>query len=82
VQFYYLILKKIREIIKYIPDDKLLVETDSPYLAPIPERGKRNEPSFLVHTIKKIAEIKNMSFERVTEITTNNFFNLFSKIKK
>ncbi len=73
---------EIREIIKYIPDDKLLVETDSPYLAPIPERGKRNEPSFLVHTIKKIAEIKKMSFEQVTEITTNNFFNLFSKIQK
>lgn len=69
-------------IVKYIPLEKILVETDSPFLSPIPHRGKRNEPSFIVNTIKKIAEIKNLSFEEVVFHTTSNFFSLFDKIKK
>ena len=69
----------LREIIKDIPIDRLLLETDSPYLAPVPERGKRNEPSFIIHTAKKAADIKNLDHNSFFEITTNNFFRLFSK---
>ena len=61
-----------------IPIDNLLVETDSPYLAPIPYRGKLNEPSYIVHTIKKLSEIKNTTEESIINSTTNNFKNLFN----
>ena len=66
------------DVVKYVPLDRILVETDAPYLAPIPFRGKRNEPSFVTHTLKKIAEIKKKNVEDMAQITTNNFFNLFS----
>ena len=66
------------DVVKYVPLDRILVETDAPYLAPAPFRGKRNEPSFVTHTLKKIAEIKNKNVEDMAQITTNNFFNLFS----
>ena len=65
------------DVVKYAPLDRILVETDAPYLAPIPFRGKRNEPSFVTHTLKKIAEIKRKDVEDMAQITTNNFFNLF-----
>ncbi len=70
---------ELREIVKEAPLDRLLVETDAPYLAPVPKRGKRNEPAFTRHTAEKIAEIKEISFEEVATATTDNFFNLFSK---
>ncbi len=69
----------VREIIRDVPLDRLLVETDSPFLAPIPNRGKRNEPSFVVHTAEKASEIKGISPESLAETTTDNFFRLFSK---
>ncbi|NKB21914.1 MAG: YchF/TatD family DNA exonuclease [Alphaproteobacteria bacterium] len=69
----------LRDIIRDMPVDRLLVETDSPYLAPVPNRGKRNEPSFVIHTAKKSAEIKELDDKTFAEITTNNFFRLFSK---
>ena len=56
----------------------VLVETDSPYLAPSPYRGKSNEPSYIVHTVEKLSEIKNISKEDVITNTTNNFKKLFS----
>ena len=56
-----------------------MVETDSPYLTPVPNRGKRNEPSFIIETLKQISEIKNVDVKEMAEITTNNFFKLFSK---
>ena len=68
------------DVVKYAPLDRILVETDAPYLAPIPFRGKRNEPSFVTHTLKKIAEIKKKKIEDMAQITTNNFFNLFSNL--
>ena len=66
------------DVVKYVPLDRILVETDAPFLAPMPFRGKRNEPSFVTHTLKKIAEIKKKKVEDMAQITTNNFFNLFS----
>ena len=56
----------------------LLVETDSPFLSPLPHRGKSNEPSYIVHTINKLSQIKNISKEDVIAYTTNNFKKLFN----
>ena len=60
-----------------IPNNKLLVETDSPFLSPVPMRGKKNEPSFIKYTIKKLAEIKNINMSEMISITTDNFNKLF-----
>ena len=65
------------DAVSCIPINKLLVETDSPYLAPIPQRGKNNEPSFITHTIEKLSIIKNVDKKIVIENTTNNFKELF-----
>ena len=70
---------EIREIVKFVPIDRLLIETDAPYLAPVPFRGKTNEPSFIIHTAEVISSVKNVSLNKLAEITTNNFFSLFSK---
>ena len=72
---------EIRNSCKKIPIERILVETDAPFLAPVPYRGKRNEPSYITETIKKVAEIKELTVEEVTIITTNNFFDLFTKAK-
>jgi TatD DNase family protein len=69
---------ELRETVAHIPIDNLLVETDSPYLAPIPFRGKPNEPSYIVHTIEKISEIKKLSTKEICDKTTNNFNKLFN----
>ena len=63
-----------------IPNDKILVETDAPYLAPVPLRGKPNEPSYIIHTVKFLSKIKKLSFDEFSKITSNNFFNLFGKL--
>ncbi len=68
---------ELREIVSYVPLDRILVETDSPYLAPIPMRGKTNEPAFVEFVAKKIAEVKGLSFEQVALATTENFHRLF-----
>ena len=68
----------LQNTFKVIPNDKLLIETDSPYLSPVPLRGKKNEPSFIKYTLDKLAEIKKMSLESMDEITTDNFNKLFS----
>ena len=65
---------------KEISNDRILVETDSPYLAPVPLRGKPNEPSYIVHTVKFLSKLKNLSFEDFSNITTKNFFNLFGEL--
>lgn len=74
--------KKIRYIVKDIPLDKLLVETDSPYLAPVPKRGKVNEPAFVKHTAEMLAELKGISFKELAKATTDNFYKLFNKAKR
>lgn len=70
---------ELRDIFEKVPLDRLLVETDAPYLAPVPKRGQRNQPANVVYTAEKLAQIKDVSFEELTEITTNNFFSLFRK---
>jgi TatD DNase family protein len=60
-----------------IPSNKLLIETDSPFLAPVPLRGKKNEPSFIKYTLKKLADIKNIDVSEMASLTTKNFNNLF-----
>ena len=72
--------QELANIFKDIPNEKILVETDAPYLAPVPLRGKPNEPSYIIHTVKFLSEIKKLSFEELSNITTNNFFNLFGKL--
>ena len=67
----------LQETFKILPLEKILIETDSPYLAPVPNRGKKNEPSFLAYTAQKLAEIKDLSKQEITKITTKNFNNLF-----
>jgi len=70
----------LQETFKFIPLDKLLIETDSPYLAPVPNRGKKNEPSFVKFTAQKLSEIKNISKIELVKITTDNFNKLFFNI--
>ncbi len=72
----------LRNTFKSVPLDRLLVETDSPYLAPTPKRGGRNEPSFVRYTAEKLAELKEIDISELEEITTDNFFTLFNKAKK
>jgi len=63
----------LREAARMAPEDRLLVETDAPYLAPVPKRGKRNEPAFMVETVRRLAEVRGTSPERIAETTTANF---------
>lgn len=74
--------QELRDVLKTVPLDRLLVETDSPYLAPMPHRGKRNEPSFVMHTNKVLAELKEIDEAECAKITTDNFFALFTKAKR
>ena len=67
----------LQETFKFLPLDKILIETDSPYLAPVPNRGKKNEPSFLSFTAQKLADIKDLTKQEITKITTTNFNKLF-----
>jgi len=71
----------LRDVIKTVPLDRLLVETDAPFLAPVPHRGKTNEPAFVVHTAKMLAELKGVTPEELAATTTDNFFRLFYKVK-
>ena len=65
---------------KDIPNNRILVETDSPYLAPVPLRGKTNEPSFIIHTVKFLSQLKNISFKDFSKMTSENFFELFGML--
>ena len=69
--------KELKEVAKAVPLERMLIETDSPYLAPMPHRGKTNEPAFVRHVAEEIARLKNVSLEEVAKATTNNFFRLF-----
>ena len=71
--------KDLQEIAQTIPDDRLLIETDSPFLAPVPHRGRTCEPAFVSDTARFLAELKNIEIESLAAQTTSNFFRLFSK---
>ena len=72
----------IRQTARSVPLEQLLVETDAPYLAPVPKRGKRNEPSFVRHTAERLAEERGLTFEALASQTTDNFFRLFQKVPR
>ncbi|MEK1886147.1 MAG: TatD family hydrolase [Phyllobacterium sp.] len=73
---------EIRDIARNVPRDRLLVETDAPYLAPVPYRGKRNEPSFVRHTAAVLADTIGVSEEEIARLTTDNVFRLFTKMPR
>lgn len=72
----------LRTIVRDLPLDRLLVETDAPYLAPIPKRGKTNEPAFVAHTAARVAELKGVTLAELEAATTDNFFRLFTKAER
>ena len=69
---------ELQETFKLIEKDKILIETDSPFLAPVPMRGKKNEPSYIKYTLQKLSKLKSVNFDDLEEITNNNFEKLFS----
>tara|TARA_A100000164_G_scaffold349470_1_gene352435 strand:- start:213 stop:971 length:759 start_codon:yes stop_codon:yes gene_type:complete len=69
---------ELQETFRFLPLNKILIETDSPFLAPVPNRGKKNEPAFIDHTAQKLAELKNITKSELVNLTTNNFNKLFS----
>lgn len=70
--------ESVRDVARRVPLERLLVETDSPWLAPVPYRGKRNQPAYVRHVAEQIADLRDISFDEVAEATTANFFDLFS----
>ncbi len=72
----------LKEVAKQVPLDMLLVETDSPYLAPVPYRGKTNQPAFVKHVAEHIAELRNCTYVEVAEASTNNFYELFTHARQ
>ena len=71
------IAHELRDVALEVPLESMLIETDSPYLAPIPHRGKRNEPAFVVETARKLGQLRNLSPEEMGEQTSRNFYNFF-----
>lgn len=68
----------LRDVVKYVPLDRMLIETDSPYLAPVPHRGHENQPAYVYYVAKAVSELKNLTFEQVADKTTLNFKSLFN----
>jgi len=71
----------LQDVAQRIQPDRILIETDSPYLAPVPHRGKLNDPSKVIHVAEKLAELRGVSVKEIESLSTKNFFNLFNKIK-
>jgi len=73
--------EEIREVAALAPEDRILVETDAPFLAPVPYRGKTNEPAFTAHTLNRLAEVRGMPVDRMAAVTTDNTLRLFSRMR-
>lgn len=73
---------ELRDVVKKVPLDRLLIETDSPYLSPVPFRGKTNQPAYVVAVAEAIAEVKGVSLEQLAQTTTENFYHLFNRVNK
>jgi TatD DNase family protein len=71
----------IQQVASEAPDDRILVETDAPYLAPVPHRGQSNEPGYVLHTAQKLAELRGVTLDEIAATTSANFYRLFSKAK-
>ena len=71
---------EVRSVIKSVPLDRIVVETDCPYLSPVPKRGQRNEPSFLSYVIENLADLYGIPIDEMAEITTNNALRLFNRV--
>lgn len=74
--------KQVQEVAQKVPLERMLIETDSPYLAPVPHRGKQNEPAYVRHVAEFIAELRGVPVEQVAAATTENFFRLFAKAER
>ncbi len=72
----------LREVVKKVPLERLLIETDSPFLAPVPYRGKSNQPAYVEYVAREVAALKDVTFEEVAKITTQNYFDLFTLAKQ
>ena len=72
--------KDLASTFKDLPNNKILVETDAPFLSPVPLRGKSNEPSYIIHTVNFLSKLKGITFDELSKITSDNFFNLFGKL--
>jgi TatD DNase family protein len=72
---------ELRDVVKKVPLDRLLIETDSPYLAPVPHRGKQNQPAYVKHVADVVAELKQLSINELAEATSDNFYQLFKLAK-
>ena len=68
----------MQDVVKYVPIERMLIETDSPYLSPEPYRGKKNSPENVVYVAQKISELKNISLDEVGDKTTKNFYKIFN----
>lgn len=73
---------ELQEVVRQVPLDRLLIETDSPWLAPVPYRGKQNQPGYVVEVAEFIAQLKGVTVEELAQVTTQNFYNLFSDITR
>jgi TatD DNase family protein len=73
---------ELQEVARRMPLDRILIETDSPYLAPVPHRGKLNDPSKVIHVAEMIADLRGVTVKEIAEASTNNFFNLFNKLNE
>ena len=71
---------ELHEVAKLVPEDRLLIETDSPYLAPVPFRGKINTPAYVPHVAARVAELRGVSVEQIAQATSDNFTRLFPKV--
>jgi TatD DNase family protein len=68
---------RLRAVARSVPDDRILIETDAPYLAPVPHRGKQNHPAYVKHVAEMIADVRETSLEHIAEISRDNFYRLF-----